>query len=348
MKFTFCTILFLGSLVVFERDPYYQDYRSDDFIEPEEIFILGTCHLSSRSASSAERVVKTIHPDSVILELCRSRVSVLYEESENQNNASTTSSPFSLSGESFQEALLRSVKLGGGFVVVLRALLTSMTHRISTNFEMKTGVEMRAAYQSAESIDAQVVLGKTALFLPEVLWFGLGDRPIEITLKRGWEAMGLWRGIRLLSLLCSGLMISDSIIAEKSEEFKAKMDGVDEDSLADWTEELTRNFPELATSLVHERDLYLSWSLKRSKAVNGAKKVVGVVGKAHLKGIYYALQNERGKLKFRDLVGDNTSNSSSLEAQLKHFVVEMIIFSLVFSFIYQIWPFLPPHLSLGI
>jgi hypothetical protein len=33
---------------------------------------------------------------------------------------------------------------------------------------------------------------------------------------------------------------------------------------------------------VAERDLYLAWSLKRSKAVNGTSRVVGVIGKGHL------------------------------------------------------------------
>ena len=33
--------------------------------------------------------------------------------------------------------------------------------------------------------------------------------------------------------------------------------------------------------LIHERDVYLAWSLKRSKAVNGCKRVVGVMVRAH-------------------------------------------------------------------
>ena len=31
--------------------------------------------------------------------------------------------------------------------------------------------------------------------------------------------------------------------------------------------------------LIHERDRYLAWSLKRSKAVNGNARVVGVVSR---------------------------------------------------------------------
>ena len=57
---------------------------------------------------------------------------------------------------------------------------------------------------------------------------------------------------------------------------------------------LTRPHPQLVAPLIHERDLYLAWSLKRSKAVNGATAVVGVVGKGHLRGVCWALTHDSG------------------------------------------------------
>lgn len=53
--------------------------------------------------------------------------------------------------------------------------------------------------------------------------------------------------------------------------------------------------------LLHERDMYLAWSLKRSKAVNGSRCVVGVVGKGHLRGVLYYLvtPGSSGNLRFR-------------------------------------------------
>ncbi len=55
-----------------------------------------------------------------------------------------------------------------------------------------------------------------------------------------------------------------------------------------------RSYPELVAPLITERDLYLAWSLKRSKAVNGAGVVVGVVGRGHLRGVVHALLRDRG------------------------------------------------------
>lgn len=53
---------------------------------------------------------------------------------------------------------------------------------------------------------------------------------------------------------------------------------------------------------------YLAWSLKRSKAVNGCKTVVGVIGKGHMNGVIYALVSDSGDLRFKDLVGRGDSS----------------------------------------
>lgn len=42
-------------------------------MEPEEIWLLGTTHISSFSAADVERVVEVVNPDNVVVELCRSR-----------------------------------------------------------------------------------------------------------------------------------------------------------------------------------------------------------------------------------------------------------------------------------
>ena len=59
---------------------------------------------------------------------------------------------------------------------------------------------------------------------------------------------------------------------------------------------------QLVKPLVDERDQYLAWSLKRSKAVNGTKRVVGVLGLGHLQGVHQKMTTDSGSLRFRDLV----------------------------------------------
>ena len=68
-------------------------------------------------------------------------------------------------------------------------------------------------------------------------------------------------------------------------------------------QEIARQYPSLLVPLIHERDVYLGWSCKRSRAVNGATNVVGVMGKSHLRGVAYTLCTDQGALRFKDLVG---------------------------------------------
>ena len=57
---------------------------------------------------------------------------------------------------------------------------------------------------------------------------------------------------------------------------------------------------QILSPLLHERDVYLAWSCKRSRAVCGAgrgarrgRHVVGVMGRAHLLGVTYHLLQAR-------------------------------------------------------
>lgn len=76
---------------------------------------------------------------------------------------------------------------------------------------------------------------------------------------------------------------------------------------------------------VSERDLYLAWSLKRSKAVNGAATVVGVLGKGHMRGVVHALRHDAGGLRFADLVGGANRKAARRAAAARRLAVELAI-----------------------
>lgn len=91
---------------------------------------------------------------------------------------------------------------------------------------------------------------------------------------------------------------------------------------------LSDRYPELVAPLITERDLYLSWSLKRSKAVNGTHAVVGCVGKGHLRGIVYALKHDNGNLRFKDLVGGKNNRRNRREeaaAAARRLLAELVL-----------------------
>lgn len=48
--------------------------------EPEDVFIVGTSHVSEESAKDVDLVINTVQPDAVIIELCKGRSAILYQE----------------------------------------------------------------------------------------------------------------------------------------------------------------------------------------------------------------------------------------------------------------------------
>jgi pheromone shutdown protein TraB len=67
---------------------------------------------------------------------------------------------------------------------------------------------------------------------------------------------------------------------------------------------------QVASAVLHERDLYMAWSLKRSKAVNGCERVVGILGRGHVPGVVYHLLQDSSNLRFRDLAGSRRRGKS--------------------------------------
>ncbi|OAY48240.1 traB domain-containing protein isoform X2 [Manihot esculenta] len=276
-----------GSLVLIEKRLFgpVPAWRTE-FVEPEAIWLLGTTHISSESAAEVERVVQAVKPDNVVVELCRSRAGIMYISNEGEIGKELKSSMFSLSGTGFFGAVGRSINLGGQTALALRLLLALFSSKLSSDVNRPLGDEFRAARKASEEVGAQIVLG---------------DRPIEITLERAWKALK-WN--EKLNLVTSVVRAITSSSDTSRNNFKVSST---EDGTFQLYEQLSFTYPSLLQPLLHERDTYLAWSLKRSKAVNKSKRVVGVIGKGHMNGVIYALVSDQGNLRFRDLVGNRPS-----------------------------------------
>jgi hypothetical protein len=176
----------------------------------------------------------------------------------------------------------------------------------------------------------------------------LGDRPIELTLRRAWAALGPEeRGVVLLACvsLVLGLRLRDGkglegllpprggssgeregdvtspsqpqsqkpplplfspSLASGAEEglgvgLELELEGYRgaDDALLASLERFGQLFPELFEALIGERDRFLAWACKRSKAVNGAAsggrtRVVAVMGALHLPGVVKAIREDNG------------------------------------------------------
>ncbi|KAL2920592.1 TraB domain-containing protein [Bienertia sinuspersici] len=260
----------MGCLVLIQKDQFgpVPPWRAE-FVEPNEIWLVGTTHIDRASSLNVDRVVRALRPDNVVVELCRSRAGIMYTSSSSQPGTQLKSNMFSLSGAGFFGSVGRSINL---------AVFSS---KISSDVDRPFGDEVfRTARIASEEIGAQIVLG---------------DRPIEITLERAWNSLKLPEKLSLVGSVLRGITSSSDTSRDNESE-------TDETSYRLY-EKLSSAYPSLVQPLIHERDTYLAWSLKRSKAVNNCKRVVGVIGKGHLNGVIYALVSDQGDLRFRDVAG---------------------------------------------
>ncbi|KAL8049737.1 hypothetical protein ABFX02_06G038300 [Erythranthe guttata] len=210
------------------------------------------------------------------------RAGIMYIPDNVDQSQQLRSSMFSLSGNGFFGAIGRSINLGGQTALALRLLLATFSSKVSSDINRPFGDEFRAARKASEEIGAQIVLG---------------DRPIEITLERAWSSLKWKEKLSLISSVVQGITSSDISDNKALEKPSAG------DSNMQLYEQLSISYPSLLPSLIHERDTFLAWSLKRSKAVNNGKKVVGVIGRAHMNGVIYSLLSDTGNLRFKDLAG---------------------------------------------
>lgn len=222
--------------------------------------------------------------------------------------------PLSLSGGNLLESFQRTLALGGRSALLLRFLLGNLSSKLSAGVGVSSGIEFSAAREAAEEVGAQIVLG---------------DRPIEVTLRRALDALpnaSRWRlGAELIEGV-KGAQGAGALAAVRAvEELK------DDDAVSWMLSTLAEKYPEALGPLVHERDLFFAWSLKRSKAVNGTGTVVGVLGKGHMRGVCYALTHDSGQLRFRDLAGNRKSKGNAGKAVVQFAVETAVIGAVVYA-----------------
>jgi len=220
-----------------------------------KVYLIGTAHFSKESCEDVARVIQAVQPDVVMVELCKSRTNILHldeatilEEAQNLD----------------MEKSLEILKSHGTVQGVMYLLLLSMSAHLTKELGMAPGGEFRRAF-----IEAMKVPGCKV---------HLGDRPINITLKRALAALGPLQKLRLgWNILTS----KDSITREEVEKCK------DRDLLENMLAEMAGEFPALSRVFVAERDLFLAHSLQLAAEGPGAGggNVVAVVGIGHVPGM---------------------------------------------------------------
>ncbi|EOX99164.1 TraB family protein isoform 1 [Theobroma cacao] len=211
-----------------------------------DVYLVGTAHVSQESCREVEAVISFLKPQVVFLELCSSRVAVL--------------TPQNLKVPTMGEMIDMWKKKHNMFGILYSWFLA----KVASKLEVFPGSEFRVAFEEAMKYGGKVILG---------------DRPVQITLRRTWGKMPLWHKTKLLySLLFQAVFLPSP---EELNKMLKDMDDVDMLTLV--IQEMSKEFPTLMETLVHERDQYMSSTLHRIASEHSS--VVAVVGKGHLQGI---------------------------------------------------------------
>eukprot|EP00741_Cyanophora_paradoxa_P019628 tig00021135_g18947.t1 len=240
-------------------------------------YVVGTSHVSPSSADDVRRVMRSVQPDAVVVELCRSRVATMFPpEGEGVEPAAGPSRP----RLNVADALASFRKFGPTVPTrppplgparragptrrqaALAALLVGAVQGTAAAASGRSaGGEFRAAAEEALALDAEIILG---------------DRPLEITFRR------LVASLSPRQLLALTGAMSKAIASGKAAE---GVQGPSDLRVEEAIRSLREWCPPLERVLLAERDTYLVWSLRYSRASLPCRSIVGVVGAGHVPGI---------------------------------------------------------------
>lgn len=110
----------------------------------------------------------------------------------------------------------------------------------------------------------------------------LGDRPMQVTIRRLWESLSPWKKMRLvLSFIIDAIIFSPR-------KLRRFMDDSLDDGPLELMKEVERqgkHFPSLIETVIYERDRYMTARLKECAEVLRPQCIVAVVGAGHVHGI---------------------------------------------------------------
>lgn len=211
-----------------------------------DVYLVGTAHVSQESCREVQAVISCLKPQVVFLELCPSRVAILTLKD--------------LKVPTMSEMIDMWKKKQNIFGILYSWFLA----KVADKLEVLPGSEFRVAFEEAMKYGGKVILG---------------DRPVQVTLRRTWGKMPLWHKTKLLySLFFQAVFLPSP---EDLNRMLKEMDDIDMLTLV--IQEMSKEFPTLMETLVNERDQYMSSTLL--KVASEHTSVVAVVGKGHVQGI---------------------------------------------------------------
>ena len=235
-----------------------------------ELLAIGTAHISAKSVQDARTVFELYQPDSLAVELCSPRLEALMLPQRWKNLD-----------------IARVIKQKKIWLLVSSLILSAFQKKIGKDTKVLPGAEMKTAAQLAKRHGRELLLV---------------DREVRITLARVWAKIGFFNRLWLGSFLFSSLFISEKVSEEDIEKLKGR------DILEDMLNSLPKRYIPLRKVILEERDLCIAENIrqhieksspstpkkkKKSRQKAKAKRVLAVLGAAHLNGVERNLKKKR-------------------------------------------------------
>lgn len=274
------------------------------------VHILGTAHISSSSAELAGKMVREFQPNVVFVELDKKRVS----RAGIGGATSGLSTQSSSSNESSSSAEIASTSSSTSTVISTPSVGEDKSNRMQISNPMVTfgskvvGDSVKGMYGKLESEgfkagDEFVMSVREGLAIGSTIV--LGDRDVEVTLKRLTQALGK---TDLRKLLSSNSEVEKSMEGLLPQEMKNQMKqssdsvtmGVDDATFNSFVETmkakenvkkimaaLKDTAPEIYEAMVAERDVYMARGLDElgNNVKTSVDTTVAVMGMAHVDGV---------------------------------------------------------------
>lgn len=197
-------------------------------INGKEITLIGTAHISERSAQEVREIIEREQPDTVCVELCQSR----YESIVNRDKWKNMD-------------IFKIIKEKKSSLLLVHLLMSSFQKRMAKQLGVEPGLDIIAGIDSARDNKARLVLA---------------DRDIQTTFMRIWRKIGFFGKIRLFFMLILSMFHQEEINQEELGKLKSQ------DMITLVMSEFAQSFPNLKETLIDEGENIWPPKQKRSDA----------------------------------------------------------------------------------
>lgn len=208
------------------------------------VYIVGTAHISEKSVREVRETIEAVQPDTVCVELCKTRFDALQDEDRWE-----------------KLDIFQVIRQGKGLYLMSSLALSAYQQRLGQKLGVRPGAELQEAVAAAKDVNAELVLA---------------DRDISATLKRTWANLSFFNKLKVLGVLMGTSFSQEEITEAELEQLK------DKDHISEAMESFAQAMPQVKEPLIDERDQYLMSAVddapgKTVVAVVGAGHVSGMI-----------------------------------------------------------------------